>query len=140
MTIELVPLATLTITFADPLLLPDTPAGTRAIFEIEDLVVDGDRIRAHKHGATAADWVTIGPDGTGTLDIRAVVETDDGALVYITATGRFDLSAGRDRSPLRSALLYDTGDHRYAWLNKVQSVGRGTVNGHVLKVEVAEVR
>ena len=140
MPIELVPLATITIDFADPVLLAGTPAGTRAIFEIRDFVMEGDRIRAKKLGATAADWVAIGPDGTGTLDVRATVETDDGAEVYITAVGRVDVSAGPNTSPLYGALLYDTGDERYTWLNKIQSVGKGTVDGNVLTIEVCEAK
>lgn len=140
MPIELVPLCTITIDFAAPLVLPDTPGGTRAIFEITDLAVHGDRIHARKTTQTAADWVTLGPEGTATLDVRALVETDDGALVYITAVGRVDQGQGPGTAPLYGALLYDTGDDRYAWLNKLQSVGKGTVEGNVLTIEVAEVR
>ena len=36
MAIELVPLATATATLAAPLMLPNTPVGTRVIFEIVD--------------------------------------------------------------------------------------------------------
>jgi hypothetical protein len=138
--LELVPLGTITIDFADPLLLPNTPAGARAIFEIVDLRIEGERIHAKKKGATAADWVVLGPEGTGTLDVRATVETDDGALVYVTAVGRVDQAGGPGTSPLYGALLYETGDERYAWLNKVQSVGKGTVDGNVLTIEVCEAR
>ena len=38
------------------------------------------------------------------------------------------------------ALLYDTGDERYTWLNRIQSVGKGTVAGNVLTIEVCEAR
>jgi hypothetical protein len=138
--IELVPLATITIDFADPLVLPGTPAGTRAIFEIVDLEMAGDRIRARKTGNAAADWVILGPQGTGTLDVRATVATDDGALVYVTAVGRVDQAAGPGSAPLYGALLYDTSDDRYTWLNKIQSVGKGTVAGNVLTIEVCEAR
>jgi hypothetical protein len=47
----------------------------------------------------------VGPDGTGTLDMRAVVETDDGALIFLHYQGRVDLSAGPG-APLYAAPLY----------------------------------
>jgi len=45
-------------------------------------------------GAAAADWLVIGPEGTGSLDIRATFQTDDGAIVYGHYTGRLDASRG----------------------------------------------
>lgn len=62
------------------------------IFEVESGRLEGDRIRAKLKGRAAADWLTVGPDGTGALDVRALVETDDGALVFIQYSGRVDAS------------------------------------------------
>ncbi len=46
MSLELVPLCTMVIDLAEPLILPNTPAGTRVIVEVNDARVDGDRLRA----------------------------------------------------------------------------------------------
>jgi hypothetical protein len=38
--------------------------------------------------AAAGDWLTLGPDGTTTLDVRMTLATDDGALVHLRYGGR----------------------------------------------------
>jgi hypothetical protein len=137
MAIELVPLTTATITLADPIVLPDTPSGTRMIFEVLDAVLDGERLTAKMKGAAAADWATVGADGTVTLDVRATLETHDGALVYTSYRGRTSITPG---SSIYAAPLYDTGDERYAWLNRVQTVAKGSLDGLTLTYEIHEVR
>jgi Protein of unknown function (DUF3237) len=139
MAIELVPLATARIQLAAPIPLPQTPKGTRQIFEFTDVTVEGDRLRGKMKGAAAADWVLVGPDGTGSLDIRYALETDDGAIVYLAYQGRADFSASAD--VVYSAPLFETGDERYAWLNKIQAVAKGTVSPElILTLEMFEVR
>jgi hypothetical protein len=139
MTIEIVPLCTLTAVLRQPYTMTKTPVGSRLIFEVESGKADGDRLQATLKGQANGDWLTIGPDGTGTLDVRALMETDDGALVYMHYAGRCDLSGGPGK-PLYSAPLFETGDDRYRWLNTVQAVGKGSFDGSMLVYEVYEVR
>jgi len=138
-TLELVPLCTIVIELTEPLIMANTPAGTRVIVEVQDFRVEGDRLRGKMKGSAAADWLTIGPDGTGTLDVRATMETDDGGVVYVTYQGRRDFSPGLD-APIYTAPKFDTGDERYAWLNKIQAAAKGTVEGTTLTYEVYELR
>lgn len=137
---ELVPLCTATITLAEPIILPNTPAGTRVIAEVRDATLEGERLRGRLEGVAAADWMTLGPEGTGTLDVRAVFRTHDDALVYTWYRGRLDLSVAPGSAPVYAAPLYDTGDERYAWLNRIQAVAKGTIAGSTLTYEIAEVR
>jgi hypothetical protein len=104
MAIELVPLCTATLTLAEPFVIPEGPAGTRVIIEVEDFVVEGDRIRARQKGKAGADWLSINSALLGTIDVRALLETDDGALIYTTYSGRLDLSESLrgSRTPGRS--------------------------------------
>jgi hypothetical protein len=139
MSLELVPLCTIVADLADPILLPNTPSGTRVIVGVNDLRIDGDRLRGHMKGTTTADWLTIGPDGTGTLDVRGLFETHDGALVYLSYQGRRDFSQGLD-APIYTAPRFETGDERYLWLNKIQAAAKGTVDGATLTYEVHELR
>ena len=139
MTIELVDLATMTAELRPPLVLSGTPAGDRMIFEVASGRLDGARIRPTRTGPAAADWHPAGPPGTGALDVRALVETDDGALVFIQYNGRVDV-ARRDAAPVYSAPRFETGDDRYRWLNRVQAVGKGTFDGRTLRYELYEVR
>ena len=139
MGLELVPLCTMVIELAEPVILPNTPAGTRVIVEVSDARVDGERLRGRVKGSAAADWLTIGPDSTGTLDVRATMETDDGAVIFLYYQGRRDFSQGRD-APIYTAPKFDTGDERYAWLNKIQAVAKGHLDGTTLTYEVYELR
>jgi len=139
MTLELVPLGTMVAELRPPKVLPKTPAGTRMIYEVASGYIEGERLNAKLAGNAAADWLLVGPDGTGTLDVRSLVETDDGALVLIQYRGRVDLAAG-PRSPLYATPRFETGDPRYAWLNKLQAVGKGFLVENTLTYELYELR
>lgn len=139
MPLELVPLGTMTAMLRKPIVLRGTPAGDRHIFEVESGRIEGDRIQADLYGASAADWLLIGPDGTGTLDVRAMVRTDDGAFIYLSYGGRVDLSAGQG-APLYATPTFETADERYRWLNKIQAVGKGVMKGTTLRYELYELR
>jgi hypothetical protein len=141
MAVELVPLGTARIHLKAPITLEGTPRGTRMIVELEDTVLEGERLQAKQKGTAAADWVIVGPDGCGMLDVRYCVETHDGALIYVQYSGRVDVANGVGSAPVYSAPTFETGDSRYAWLNKVQAVAKGTVGDDlVLVYEVYELR
>lgn len=140
MAIELVPLCTIDLVLAEEqLFVGEGPAGLRVIAEAASVTVTGDRLSGTMKGGAGADWLTVA--GTvGTIDARMAIETDDGALVYMSYGGRMDLSAGPGGAPLYTAPRFETGDPRYAWLNLVQAVAKGTLEGTALHYEVAEVR
>jgi hypothetical protein len=126
MAIELVPLCTLRIQLKPPIAAGAGPAGTRLIVELVSVQVKGDRLRAEMLGAAAADWIILGPEGTGTVDVRVTLQTDDGAIIFVQYSGRLDTSQGL-QFPMTAyvAPLFETSDERYAWLNRIQAVGKG---------------
>jgi Protein of unknown function (DUF3237) len=131
MPIELVPLCTLHVQLKPPISVGTGPSGNRAIIEVASVTVTGERLSGELEGTAAADWVLVGPDGTGTLDVRAVVRTADGAIIFTQYNGRMaaDLSHGMQLpATVYVAPRFETSDERYAWLNRVQAVGKGTVN------------
>ena len=132
MSIDLVPLGTMTAELRPPI-----PVADRLIFEVDEGRIEGDRIRARMKGSSAADWFTVDKHGVGTVDVRALVETDDGALVFIQYLGRVD--AGRSDAPIYIAPRFETGDERYHWLNLVQAVGKGRLDGLTLTYELYEL-
>lgn len=143
MSLELIPLCTVTVT---PVLAADlgvTPAGHRLMVTIREAKCEGERINGHlKQGVTAGDWMIVGPDGTALIDIRLTLETDDGALIYVAYQGRRDFTQvyqGID-APVYIAPRFETSDERYSWLNKVQAVGKGLVDGDSRVYEIYEVR
>jgi hypothetical protein len=138
-TLELVPLARMTARMRTPFVLSGTPAGDRMIFEVEDGTVEGERLSGSLEGRAAADWLVLGPDGTGTLDVRALIRTNDDALVFVQYHGRVDIAAGPD-APVYATPRFETGDERYRWLNAVQAVGKGKYDGSTLAYELFELR
>jgi hypothetical protein len=124
----LVPLCTLRLQLKPPIGVGAGPAGTRLIVEVASAQVKGDRLRGEMLGAAAADWVIVGPGGAGTVDVRATLQTDDGAIIFVQYSGRLDTSQGL-QFPMTAyvAPLFETGDERYAWLNRIQAVGKGIV-------------
>jgi len=141
--VDLVSLGHLSVSLEPPIVLPNTPGGTRYIIGVKSARFDGERLKASLKGSSAGDWFSVGPDGVvGTLDVRATFETDDGALIFSHYRGRVDMSAGSGVAPLYAAPLYDTGDPRYAWLNKIQAVAKGVITPDLsqLEYEVFELR
>jgi hypothetical protein len=111
------------------------PFGHRFYYDVADGELVGPRIRGTWR--SGGDWVIIGNDGFARLDVRAQLETDDGAFVYVQYHGilemnralRSALKDGRDTRfedhYYRIAPRFETGDERYAWLNQAVFVGEG---------------
>ena len=140
MAIELVPLCEIDITLRDEqIMVGQGPSGFRVVAEVDAVVVTGERLHGIGKGLSGGDWLTI-VDGITTVDVRFMIETHDGAIVYVSYTGRSDFREGPGVHPIYAAPLFETGDERYAWLNLVQAVSKGTFDGTTVRYEVAEVR
>jgi hypothetical protein len=124
---------------ADQFVIAGGPLGTRVIAEVDDITLEGDRINARMVGTSAADWLTLAPDGSyGCLDVRFTMRTDDDVIIYCEYGGRIDLATGR----AATAPLFQCGDERYDWLNRAQFVGDGTLDRdtNVLTYQLYELR
>ena len=137
---ELVPLCTFDATLGGMHMIGAGPAGARTVAEVTGGTVSGERLNGTVKGNAAADWMLTSGDGIATLDVRVVVETDDGALIYVTYEGRADWSEGPGTKPIYMAPKFETSDERYAWLNAVQAVGKGQLGRGTVSYEIAEVR
>lgn len=139
MAIELEPLGTLTITIAEQTHLPGTPQGGRLVGEAGECVWESERVRARQRGRSASDWVRIHADSSVEVDARILLETDDGAVIAMTYRGK------ADRPPAEGGVIlttptFETNDVRYAWLNRVQAVGKGRRTGATLVYELYALR
>lgn len=137
---ELVPLCTFDASLGELHMIGAGPAGARTVAEVTGGTVSGDRINGQVKGNAAADWMLTDANGIATLDVRVVVETDDGALIYVTYEGRADWSEGPGTKPIYMAPKFETSDERYAWLNSVQAVGKGQLGAGTVSYEIAEIR
>ena len=139
MTPELVPLCSIDIVMGESQMIGDGPAGFRVIAEVGSGTVSGDRVRGTLAGRAMADWIVVN-GGVATVDVRGAMQTDDGALIYVTYGGRIDVSGGALAEPIYVAPRFETSDERYTWLNLVQAVGIGKLDGENLHYDWFELR
>ena len=99
-----------------------TPRGKLYIFPVIGGSFEGERLRG-KVLAGGGDWVTEKADGTFELDLRVTLETEDGALIHMTATGvRNDTN-----HYLRTLPRFEAAAPKYAFLNRLLAVGIGEI-------------
>ena len=67
------------------------PIGTRMYYEIDGGEVVGERLNGAIRGG--GEWALIGPDGYLRVDVRAQVETPDGAFLYVQYFGLLEMNA-----------------------------------------------
>jgi hypothetical protein len=133
MTLELVPLCTLTVSLAETI----SVSPSLVIGEVTGARAEGERFNANLKGNAAADWLRVSPEGYGTLDVKITLETDDGAIVYADYSGRLQF----DTMAVYATPLFHTGDERYAWMNRIQAVSKGTFQPDgTLVYEIFELR
>ncbi|MBM7808871.1 hypothetical protein JOD57_004708 [Geodermatophilus bullaregiensis] len=115
------------------------PFGNRMEGTITGGEVRGERLKGRFVGA-GADWLLVGSDGFGRLDVRATIQTVDGAHVYVQYPGLLELTPailaimGGGGTPTGFGDQYfvttprlETGDERYSWVNQTVFVGEGRV-------------
>jgi len=131
--------------------LGETPQGRRRIINITGGAFRGERLSG-KVLPGGADWQVIRGDGVADLDARYTLETADGALIYVRNHGYRhgpadvlkDLSSGKEVDAslyyMRTTPLFETGDQRYAWLNRLICVGTGARKKSSVHLEIFEVK
>lgn len=113
------------------------PFGHRVIVTVTGGEVSGERIKGSMVGA-GADWVLLGEDGFGRLDVRATIRTPDGAFIYVQYFGLLEvtpavgaiLGGGGEPTDYGDQYFFtnprlETGDERYAWVNRTMFLGEG---------------
>jgi hypothetical protein len=137
MSLELRPLATLTITIGQHTRLDGLPAHARLIGEATACELVGERIRASQSG-TSSDWLTLHRDGSVSVDARLLLATPSGAHLTIAYRGRGSALPATG-APVYITPTFETDDPELAWLNHVQAVGKGIRDGQTLGYELYEL-
>lgn len=115
-----------------------TPLGyTRRIVIVSGGWFEGERLKGLILPG-GGDFVVERPDGGLHLDVRLVLQTDRNEIVYLTYTGRrngppdvMKKIVAREPIPpgadyFRTAVQFETGAPRLAWLNDIIAIGTGT--------------
>lgn len=128
---------TFNATLKPPLPIGPGPIGLRMYYEVAGGEVTGERLRGTVLGG--GEWALIGPDGFLRVDVRAQVRTHDGAHLYVQYGGLLEMSPAVQKAIASDTGTdygeqyfftnprFETGDERYAWLNKTFFVGEGRV-------------
>jgi hypothetical protein len=103
-------------------------------------VRDGGWVKGPKINGTiiapSGDWLRVMPSGVARLDVRMIVKTDDGALIYVTYNGIIkDTKESEARAEKGEVLTFkdhyfviaptiETSAKKYEWLNGVQCIGK----------------
>ena len=130
------PLFIFFIDVAKPSIIGKTPGVERRVGEITGGRFEGERLRG-KILSGGSDWQAVRSDGTWALDVRFVMETDDGHLIGMTYRGLRHgpkdvidaITRGEEVNPasyyFRVAPFFETASEKYGWLNNIVSVGLG---------------
>lgn len=143
-------LADLDVELAAPIELGDSPRGRRRIIPIIGGTVTGERLSGEILNL-GADWQTVLSDGTAELDTRYAMRSHDGASIDIRNFGYRHgpkevldaLGRGEAVDPslyyMRTQPRFETGDARYAWLNRIVCIGTGARLANGVRVSFFEV-
>ena len=136
---KLVPLFDMKASVAAPVDLGPTPLGTRRIFDATGGTFTGDRLSGVvKPGG--GEWLLDAGDGFGQVDVRLLLETDDGVPFYMRYSGLMDfnetvgakLAAGESTAfgdnPFLTQVRFECGHADYGWLTRTLAVGEGRMH------------
>lgn len=111
------------------------PLGTRVTALVPSGEFEGDRLRGKV--LSGGDWTLLRGDGVLELDMRITLQTDDGALIHMSASGMRHgppdvlaaLARGERVDPsqyyFRTTPRFETGHPKYAFLNRLLAVATG---------------
>ena len=114
-----------------------TPSGQRRVGLVAGGTFEGERLRGTVLPG-GADWIMVRADGITTLDVRIVLQTDDGASIGMTYRGlrhgpadvMAKVAKGEPVDPssyyFRTSVAFETASERYGWLNGVIAIGTGS--------------
>ncbi len=122
-------------TLTAPEMIGPTPEGIRANIYVTGGVFNGPKLRG-KLLPVGGDWLTVRRDGMAHLDVRATLQTDDEALIYLTLVGSIDLGESgyddfllgtgpRSGAIIRTSPKFYTSAEQYVWLNRLHCIGIG---------------
>ncbi len=130
------PLMTFFLDIKPPYNLGKTPVADRRIAELPGGYFEGERLRG-KILPSGSDWQTVREDSAWMINVRTLLETDDGALIGMTYQGLRHgpsevlaaIARGESVSPLayymRVSVTFETASETYGWLNRCMSIAHG---------------
>jgi hypothetical protein len=134
-----------TAQLAPPEVIGPVPEGIRVNFYVAGGTATGPKVFG-KFRPVGADWLVVRRDGMAALDVRTTIETNDGALIYVSYTGTIDLGENgyedflkgvppASGAAIRISPRFQTSHPSYLWLNRLHCIGVG--QAFIERLEVA---
>ena len=135
-----VPVAFLFSIHADTVTIPPVmvlggPQGSRMIASVAGGTFEGPKAKGIVLGGAGGDWVTLRDDGSFRLDVRITLQADSGVVILCTYNG-IGTSKPDGSMALRTAPTFEAPPGEYDWLNRIQAIAFGTVDGAGVHYEV----
>jgi hypothetical protein len=118
--------------------LGKTSVGKRVIYTIKGGTFAGPKLKG-KVRPVGGDWVLRIDSVTTKLDVRLLLETDDGQLISTSYTG-FVHNNPDGTSYWRITPVFETSSKKYEWLNYLIAVGVGKFGQGGVSYEVYSIK
>jgi Protein of unknown function (DUF3237) len=129
-TLEYEFLYSISLSIDKPYDMGQTPYGTRIAYPIKGGTFEGPKMKGTVK-AVGEDWLLKVDELTNKLDVRLVLETEDGSLISCHYTG-INHKNPDGTSYWRITPSYETNSLKYNWLNYIVAIGKGSfVSGSV---------
>jgi hypothetical protein len=104
----------------------------------------GERLEVHFEGtATSELWdgardvygidhISLSTSGTARIDVHVIISGDDEVITYRGNGRATDIG-------VREGVIFETASERLAWLNDTVAIGKGTLNGDHLLIELFRI-
>jgi Protein of unknown function (DUF3237) len=118
--------------------LGKTPVGKRVIYIAKGGTFEGPKMKGKVRPA-GGDWVLRLDSATTKLDVKLLLETDDGQLISNTYTGIIRNNPD-GTTYWRITPIFETSSKKYEWLNYILAVGVGKFGKGGVSYEVYAIK
>lgn len=128
----------LSLTLDAPFDIGKLPLGKRVIYPVNGGSFEGPKMRG-KVRSFGADWVLRLDSVTTKLDVRLLLETEDGQFISTTYTG-IVYNSPDGKTYWRTTPVFETSSKKYEWLNYLIAVGVGSMSKDGVSYEVFSIK
>jgi hypothetical protein len=107
-----------------------TPYGTRIEVPFEGTATS--ELWESDRDVYGIDHIAVSSSGTAKIDVHVIISGDDEVITY-RGNGR-GTAIG-----VREGVIFETASERLAWLNDTVAIGKGTVDGTQLLIELFRI-
>lgn len=107
----------------NPIHVGKSTLGTRTIYPVKSGTIEGPKIKGEIL-PNGGDWLLTLDSATSKLDVRAVIKTTEGEIIYTSYSGYIHKNPDGTYY-FRTNPIFETSSKKYYWLNYTIAVGVG---------------